>query len=171
MRPVSPRRQAKSSPARPRPSAWFARWARVVSFYRRPRPLTGVKIMLHIPTRQLRPTASPRRSSFRPILETLEDRCVPANFTVNTLLDTVDANPGDGLAADAGGSTSLRAAIMEANATAGNDTINLPAGTYTLALQGTGENAAATGDLDITDSLTITGADAATTIIEAHRID
>ena len=51
----------------------------------------------------------------------------PPQFIVNTVLDTPDANPGDGVAVDAGGLTSLRAAIEEANALAnsefGNDQI------------------------------------------------
>ena len=41
--------------------------------------------------------------------------CAAANaatFTVNTTNDTVDANPGDGIAADANGRTTLRAAVM-----------------------------------------------------------
>lgn len=59
----------------------------------------------------------------RPRLERLEERCTPAVFTVNTLADTVDDNPGDGAAADAAGNTSLRAAIQEANVLAGTDTI------------------------------------------------
>ncbi len=46
-----------------------------------------------------------------------------ANFTVNDLGDTPDANPGDGVAQDAGGNTTLRAAIEEAEALAGPDTI------------------------------------------------
>jgi CSLREA domain-containing protein len=41
---------------------------------------------------------------------------VVAPFVVNTTGDTADANPGDGRARDAQGYTSLRAAIMEANA-------------------------------------------------------
>lgn len=56
-------------------------------------------------------------------LERLEDRCTPATFTVNSILDTPDANPGDGNALDANGVTTLRAAIMEANALAWGDTI------------------------------------------------
>ncbi len=40
----------------------------------------------------------------------------PVTFTVNTLADTIDANAGDGIAADANGKTSLRAAIGESNA-------------------------------------------------------
>ncbi|HXE97663.1 MAG TPA: choice-of-anchor D domain-containing protein, partial [Dongiaceae bacterium] len=54
------------------------------------------------------------------------------------------------------------------------DTIVLPAGTYTLTIAGTGEDAAATGDLDITGlggALTISGAGAATTIIDGGALD
>ncbi len=72
------------------------------------------------------------------------------HFNVDTTDDTVDANPGDGICADINGNCSLRAAIMEANAGPGGQTIVMPAGTYTLTLIGTHENDAATGDLDIT---------------------
>ncbi|MCA9901974.1 MAG: CSLREA domain-containing protein, partial [Anaerolineales bacterium] len=89
------------------------------------------------------------------------------NFTVNSTTDAVDASPGNGTCASSLGECTLRAAIQEANALAGADTITLPAGTYTLALAGTGEDAAATGDLDVTGDLTITGAGEATTIIQA----
>ena len=57
--------------------------------------------------------ASQRSRELR--LELLEDRSLPATFVVNSVLDTVDANPGDMVAADASGNTTLRAAIMEAN--------------------------------------------------------
>jgi hypothetical protein len=65
----------------------------------------------------------------------------------------------------------MRAAIQEANTTDGVDTINVSAGTYTLIIPGAGENAAAAGDLDITDDLTIVGAGAANTIIQACTVD
>jgi hypothetical protein len=59
---------------------------------------------------------------------------------------------------------------MAANATAGPDTINLPAlpaGTkYTLTLTGSDPGDSSAGDLDITDALTIQGGGAATTIID-----
>ena len=42
---------------------------------------------------------------------------------------------------------------MEANVKAGENTVVLPAGTYTLDVTGRGEDAAATGDLDVTDHL------------------
>lgn len=61
----------------------------------------------------------------------------------------------------------LRGAIIKANAHMGADVINLLGVTYTLSINGTGEDAAATGDLDITDDLTLTGVGAATTIIDA----
>ena len=56
-----------------------------------------------------------------------------ATFIVNSTVDSVDSNPGNGVCADASGNCTLKAAIMEANALAGTDTINLaPGGTYTL---------------------------------------
>ena len=96
---------------------------------------------------------------------------VLATFTVNTTDDTVNANPGDGNALDAMGNTSLRAAIQEANALGGNHTIILGDGTYTLSIAGTGEDAAASGDLDILADITILGNDSDTTIIDADSLD
>ena len=68
------------------------------------------------------------------------------------------------------GNTSLRAAIQEANASLGFDTITLGPGIYTLTLTGAGEDSAATGDLDITDQVHIFGAGADTTIIDASAL-
>ena len=45
---------------------------------------------------------------------------------------------------------SLRACIIWANGNAGPDTLTVPAGTYTLTIAGTGEDAAATGALTST---------------------
>ncbi|QGQ28433.1 hypothetical protein F1729_07100 [Gimesia maris] len=95
-------------------------------------------------------------------------------FFVNSTLDTVDASPGDGIVADIDGNVTLRAAIMEANALAGDSVIILGAGNYDLTLLGSLENSAATGDLDITDttgSLTIIGAGIGQTIISAAGLD
>ena len=57
-----------------------------------------------------------------------------ATFTVNGTADLVDANPGDGICASAGPASicSLRAVIEQANASPGDDTIVVPAGTYVL---------------------------------------
>ncbi len=91
-----------------------------------------------------------------------------ATFVVNTTADTQDAAAGDGICADAGGACSLRAAITEANALAGADIITLPAGTYTETLVSANDNLNAGGDFDITSDITINGAGAGTTFVEAN---
>ena len=79
-----------------------------------------------------------------------------AELTVDTPDDLADATPGDGICGDgSAGSCSLRAAVDEANAVPGADTITVPAGTYVLGLAGADEDANVSGDLDVTDSLTI----------------
>src|SRR5262245_59154401 len=69
------------------------------------------------------------------------------------------------------GDCSLRGAILKANG-GGGDTIMLPAGTYNLTITNVvaPEDAAMTGDLDITKSVTITGAGSSTTIIDASGL-
>ena len=94
-----------------------------------------------------------------------------ASFTVNATYDAVDAAPGDGVCADATGACTLRAAVMETNALPGADEITLPAGTYVLSIPGAGEDASATGDLDVTDDLTVTGAGRDTTVIDGGGLD
>ncbi|HKG54011.1 MAG TPA: choice-of-anchor Q domain-containing protein, partial [Anaerolineales bacterium] len=95
-----------------------------------------------------------------------------ANFVVNSNADKGDASLRDGVCETATpGECTLRAAIQEANALTGSDTISIPAGTYTLSIAGTGEDAAATGDLDITDSLAISGAGIGKTILDAGDLD
>ena len=94
-----------------------------------------------------------------------------ATFVVDTTVDSVDAVPGDGVCADALGDCSLRAAVMEANAFAGADDIILTAGTHTLSLHGANEDASATGDLDILESLTITGLGHAGTVVDGDAED
>ena len=91
-----------------------------------------------------------------------------AQFTVNDKQDAPDSGL-DGVCATAAGVCSLRAAIQEANASPGADTIQLPAAKYGLKLVGAGEDAAATGDLDITDDLTILGAGAGPTVVKGKK--
>jgi hypothetical protein len=93
-----------------------------------------------------------------------------AVFVVDYLGDTSanDINPGDGLCVDAFGACGLRAAIEEANALPGLDTVILPPEVITLASAGAGEDAAATGDLDITDNLIIQGAGATLSVINGN---
>jgi CSLREA domain-containing protein len=83
-----------------------------------------------------------------------------AVFTVNSPSDAVDVAPGDGLCVTALGNCTLRAAIQEANALAGADAIILPPDTYLLII---------VSDLEITDSLTLTGGGASTTIIDGNK--
>ena len=94
-------------------------------------------------------------------------------LVVNVTDDFTDANPGDGVCESQTGmeDCSLRAAIQESNAWPGQDTIVLPAGYYSLSLVGTDEDAAATGDLDITDALVISGAGSAGVIVDADYSD
>ncbi len=95
------------------------------------------------------------------------------DITVNVFEDVPDADAFDGvcdanLSVD-GLQCSLRAAIQHANATPGEDRIIVPAGLYRLRLRGDGENAGATGDLDITDDVLIEGAGAGETIVDAKK--
>lgn len=50
--------------------------------------------------------------------------CLAATFSVDSILDNGDNNPGDGVCDDGGGNCTLRAAIEEANALSGTDSIS-----------------------------------------------
>lgn len=91
-----------------------------------------------------------------------------ATFVVNTTNDTADTTPGDGNCADVSAQCSLRAAISEANALAGDDIITVPAGTYTQTLVAANEDLNAGGDWDITSNITINGAGSGTTFLQAN---
>jgi CSLREA domain-containing protein len=97
-------------------------------------------------------------------------------INVTTVLDEFDTT-------GSGAGCSLREAIQTANTgadfggciggSAGADTINIPAGTYTLSIPPTDsglEHTNQDGDLDITSDLTIQGAGAASTIIQAGTV-
>lgn len=92
-----------------------------------------------------------------------------ATLSVNSTADAVDVTPGDGLCTSANGDCTLRAAIQEANALAGPDTIAVPAGTYTLTIPGEGEDAASEGDLDLTSDIVLLGAGPDSTVIDASN--
>jgi len=96
-------------------------------------------------------------------------------FNVNSNLDEVDSNLSDGLCQTAAGTCTLRAAVMQSNLAAGiGAEIVLPAGAYVLTrASGPGADDSF-GDLDFTantPSITIRGAGAALSIIDANRID
>ncbi len=85
-----------------------------------------------------------------------------ATLTVNSTLDRADANPGNGVCQTAtAGECTLRAAIQEANALPGADTIQLAAGVYELGIPTINEDTDSTGDYDIRAPLTIIGLGAA----------
>ena len=91
-------------------------------------------------------------------------------FVVTSTVDAVDALPGDGVCATAAGPCTLRAAVQEANALAGPETITLSAAAYTLTLDGFDE-VAAVGDLDIRTDIALLGAGAAATVIDASALE
>jgi CSLREA domain-containing protein/uncharacterized repeat protein (TIGR01451 family) len=95
-----------------------------------------------------------------------------AVITVNSAVDADGSTPD--------GKCSLREAVLAANADtavdgcvagSGDDTVVLPAGTYVLAIAGTNEEGAWSGDLDITGNLVLVGAGAGTTILDGGGID
>lgn len=90
-------------------------------------------------------------------------------FTVTSTADLPDAAPGDGVCAATGPGApcTLRAAVMEANASRGQDRIELGSATYPLTRGGSDDNAAI-GDLDILDELTLAGSGA---VIDAAGSD
>jgi uncharacterized repeat protein (TIGR01451 family) len=98
-----------------------------------------------------------------------------ASLTVNTTSDTVAVNPAVS-ALDSGSNISLRSAIQRANVDGDpTNTITLPAGTYKITIDPisamTDDDSAGDFNVENGDSLTITGAGAATTIIDANDLD
>ena len=106
-------------------------------------------------------------------VERLETRRLLATFDVTTTDDANDLDPGDGVCQIVGGGCSLRAAIQEANAlgTTTPHRINVPAGDFNLTIEGTDENQALTGDLNLRRSMTILGSGPEQTIIDAGGLD
>jgi CSLREA domain-containing protein len=94
-----------------------------------------------------------------------------SSFNVNSTTDRLDISPGNGVCQDSTGHCSLRAAVMEANALAGPDTIVLPSGTFNVELPGNNEDAGLTGDLDVREDVEIIGPGASMTTIDANGID
>lgn len=97
-------------------------------------------------------------------------------FIVNSTADLVDADIVDDLCdADPGPAVqcTLRAAIIQANATAGKQTIRLQPQLYRLTLTGAGENNSFTGDLDLAQEVDIIGTTAGKlrTIIDASGLN
>ncbi len=85
-----------------------------------------------------------------------------ASFTVDILTDENDG--------ECSTDCSLRDALIIANDNGEDDTITLGAGTHVLTVTGINDDSAATGDLDVTDVVTITGAGPGLTTIDASGI-
>lgn len=93
-----------------------------------------------------------------------------ATFVLNDTTDRRDLAPGDGVCLSPAGTCTLRAAIQEANALPGTDTVQVPAGTYTLTL-GNGDDQAERGDFDVLETLIVSGTGSGASIIDANRQD
>lgn len=96
----------------------------------------------------------------------------PNVFFVNTTSDTPDDVLGNGMAADAMGNTSLRAAVMEANFGGGNRTIIVPQGQYSLTrTNGGGIDDDANNDLDISGAnIRLIGVSSLSTVIDGSPL-
>lgn len=91
------------------------------------------------------------------------------DLVVDTAVDAGDTTPGDTECDIGDGTCSLRAAIDETNATPSSDAITIAPGINpTLTIAGAGEDDNATGDLDITESVTVDGGGAT---IDANGLD
>src|SRR5918992_1269887 len=87
-------------------------------------------------------------------------------ITVDKAADQLDTSPGDGECRTFGGGCSLRAAIMEANAAFGPDTIVIEPGVYELEIPTVNDDLDATGDFDVHGSVNFVGAGEADTVID-----
>ncbi len=96
------------------------------------------------------------------IVRALGRLCATPVFVVTTTVDVAT-----GLCIP--GKCSLRQAVITSNSCPGTQTISIPAGTYTLTRTGAGEDAARSGDLDLTDSVSILGE--GSPIVDGNRTD
>lgn len=100
-----------------------------------------------------------------------DDIAIPATIMVTTATDENDGT----LNPNAGSGVSLREAILAANSNPNANTITFAAGLngtpIVLSLAGNNDNVGLTGDLDITEDITITGNGINQTIIDADGID
>lgn len=103
----------------------------------------------------------------------------PADYLVDSQLDGFDANPGDGVCATSNDRCSLRAAIEEANARNGTQSIGLARGVYQTDLSEEavvqyivlGTEATSAGPLVISDDVVIRGLGAYTSSVSAGNVD
>jgi hypothetical protein len=117
--------------------------------------------MVNIGNRRTGPAAGRRPALAGALLLLLSRAASGEVLVVNSTADLPDFDPADGVCdADPdtlGQQITLRAAVQHANASPGPDELVLPEATFKLELKGAGEQAAATGDLDVEGELLITG--------------
>ena len=94
-----------------------------------------------------------------------------SELVVDATIDDVDAKPGDGACATARRDCTLRAALQEANALPGRQTVVIPPGVFRLTRPGAFEDAGDSGDLDVTGDVDLRGAGVTTTMIVAVALD
>jgi CSLREA domain-containing protein len=100
-----------------------------------------------------------------------------ADFGVDSTADLPDAKPGDHLCRTDAATCTLRAAVQEANADGGANTVFVPRGHYRLIIPpaseagSPGQDDPGKGDLDITGTLNIRGAGARHTIVDGGGLD
>ena len=92
--------------------------------------------------------------------ERLETRSMLTRFVVTSTEDAPDTDPGDGVAATAAGEVTLRAAIEEANAASGVDSIEIPAGFFEPI-----------ESLEVTEEVRLRGAGSGETVLDASQVD
>src|SRR5687768_10427578 len=105
----------------------------------------------------IRRTGSEKRHRFRAVLAILpavfvvgtllgSAQAAPAVFQVNDTRDMLDRSPGDGECATSSGTCTMRAAILESNALAGAETIQVLPGIYPLEIPVINDDTPETGD-------------------------
>ncbi len=105
--------------------------------------------------------------TFSPVTSIGAFEASPNTVFVRNTADSAQV-PADGCSA---GDCSLRAAVIEGNTLGTDYTIVVEPGTYALSIAGRDEDAAATGDLDVSGLIKIIGAGADDTIVDAKGID
>jgi len=113
---------------------------------------------------------------FASLLLVTRQSVADVTFTVNSVLDQPDDLTIPGTCHTAAGTCTLRAAVMQANRSAGaGATIQLPAGLYSLTIPAMGTDGDESGDLNLTTPtdgnpvITLVGEGASTTRIETFQ--
>ena len=105
------------------------------------------------PTITPTPTPCPTEGCPTPTFTPTPTPPLAADFVVDSTADISDISPGNGVCATAAGVCTLRAAVQEANALPGHQSIAVPAGTYFT-------------HLTIKTDVTLSGAGSAATIVD-----